>query len=166
MTPSTDRTDRLCETLAVLDVGHGTSVVLFSGNDVAVFDTGTGGGLLEFPEQQRVTRIRMVVLSHADRDHVGGLVGLLAANTVEIERVILNTDSLKDSATWDDLLYELDARHRAGKIVFDTKMTVGDRETLGAVTALVAAPSPTFPPRGPAAPTGPAGGSAAIPSAR
>ena len=149
MTPSTDRTDRLCETLAVLDVGHGTSVVLFSGNDVAVFDTGTGGGLLEFPEQQRVTRIRMVVLSHADRDHVGGLVGLLAANTVEIERVILNTDSLKDSATWDDLLYELDARHRAGKIVFDTKMTVGDRETLGAVTALVAAPSPYLSAKGP-----------------
>ena len=146
MTPNTDR---LCETLAVLDVGHGTSVVLFSGNDVAVFDTGTGSGLLEFIEQQGVTRIGVVVLSHADKDHVGGLVGLLAANTVEVERVILNTDSLKDSAIWDDLLYELDARQRAGRIIFDTKMTAGDRETLGAVTALVAAPSSYLSAKGP-----------------
>ena len=145
----TPRTDRLSETLAVLDVGHGTSVVLFSGNDVAVFDTGTGGGLVEFLEQQRVTHVRMVVLSHADKDHIGGLVGLLAANTVEVERVILNTDSLKDSAIWDDLVYELDARQRAGEIIFDTKMTAGDRESLGAVTALVAAPSTYLSAKGP-----------------
>lgn len=139
MTPGTER---LCETMAVLDVGHGTSVVLFSGNDIAVFDTGTGSGLLEFLEQQGVSRIRTVVLSHADKDHVGGLVGLLAANTVAVERVILNTDSLKDSAVWDDLVYELDARHGAGEVIFDTKMTAGDRQTLGAVTASVVAPSP------------------------
>ena len=145
----TPRTARLSETLAVLDVGHGTSIVLFSGNDVAVFDTGTGGGLVEFLEQQRVTRVRVVVLSHADKDHIGGLVGLLAANTVEVERVILNTDSLKDSAIWDDLVYELDARQRAGEIIFDTTMTVGHRESLGAVTALVAAPSTYLSAKGP-----------------
>lgn len=145
----TPRTDRLSETLAVLDVGHGTSTVLFSGDEVAVFDTGTGSGLLEFLEQQRVSRIRAVVLSHADKDHIGGLTGLLAANTVAVERVILNTDSLKDSNIWDDLLHELDARQRAGEIIFDTKMTVGDRETLGAVTALVAAPSSYLSAKGP-----------------
>ena len=145
----TPRTDRLCETLAVLDVGHGTSVVLVSGNEVAVFDTGTGGGLLEFLEQQCVTRIRMVVLSHADKDHIGGLVGLLAANTVEVERVILNTDSLKESAIWDDLVYELDAQQRAGRVIFDTTMTAGCLGTFGAVTALVAAPSSYLSAKGP-----------------
>ena len=93
----TERTGRLEETLAVLDVGHGASAVLFSGNDVAVFDTGTGSSLLEFLDQQGVTRIRTVVLSHADRDHIGGLVGLLAANTVAIGRVVANTDSSQGS---------------------------------------------------------------------
>ena len=146
MTPGTDL---LCETLVVLDVGHGTSVVLFSGNDVAVFDTGTGSGLLEFLEQQRVSRIRAVVLSHADKDHIGGLAALLAANTVAVDRVILNTDSLKDSAIWDDLLYVLDTRHKAGEIIFDTKMTAGDREMFGATTAIVAAPSPYLSAKGP-----------------
>ena len=142
-------TDPLCETLAVLDVGHGTSVVVFSGDDVAVFDTGAGGALLEFLEQQRVSRIRAVFLSHADKDHIGGLTGLLAANTIAIERVILNTDSLKDSAIWDDLVYELDARQRAGKLIFDTKMTAGAHETVGSITALVAAPSSYLSAKGP-----------------
>ena len=145
----TERAGRLEETLAVLDVGHGASAVLFSGNDVAVFDTGTGSGLLEFLDQQGVTRIRTVFLSHADRDHVGGLVGLLAANTVTIERVVVNTDSLKGSATWDDLVYELDARHRAGTIAFDTAIRAGDSQVFGTATATAAAPSPYLSARGP-----------------
>lgn len=145
----TRRTDSLSETLAVLDVGHGTSVVLFSGDAVSVFDTGTGSGLLEFLEQQRVSRIRAVFLSHADKDHIGGLTGLLAAKTVAVDRVILNTDSLKNSAIWDDLLYELDRRQRAGEIIFETTMTAGNRERVGAVTAIVAAPSHYLSAKGP-----------------
>lgn len=146
MTPSAER---LRETLAVLDVGHGNSAVLFSGDDVAVFDTGTGSGLLEFLDQQGVTHVKTVFLSHADQDHVGGLVGLLAAETVTVERVVLNTDSSKESATWDDLLYELDARRRAGETVLATSITAGDSESFGAVTATTAAPSPYLAARGP-----------------
>ena len=145
----TERAGRLEETLAVLDVGHGASAVLFSGNDVAVFDTGTGSSLLEFLDQQGVTRIRTVVLSHADRDHIGGLVGLLAANTVAIGRVVVNTDSSQGSAAWDDLLYELDARRRAGTIVFDTAIRAGDSETFGNVTAAAVAPSAYLSAKGP-----------------
>lgn len=143
------RSGPLREVLAILDVGHGNCAVLFSGKDVGVFDTGTGSGLLEFLDQQNVTRIKTVVLSHADQDHIGGLVGLLAANTVEIERVLLNTDSLQGSAIWDDLLYELDARHRAGRICFVPRLTAGDKEIFGAVTALVAGPSLYLSARGP-----------------
>ena len=145
----TERAGRLEETLAVLDVGHGVSAVLFSGNDVAVFDTGTGSGLLEFLDQQGVTRIQTVFLSHADHDHIGGLVGLLAANTVAVERVVVNTDSLKGSATWDDLVYELDAQHRAGTMTFDTAIRAGDSQVFGTVTATAAAPSSYLSARGP-----------------
>lgn len=145
----TERAGRLRETLAVLDVGHGASAVLFSGNDVAVFDTGTGSSLLEFLDQQGVTRIRTVVLSHADFDHIGGLVGLLAANTVAIGRVVVNTDSSQGSAAWDDLLYELDARRRAGTIVFDIAIRAGDSEIFGNVTAAAVAPSSYLAAKGP-----------------
>ena len=63
--------------------------------------------------------------------------------------MILNTDSLKDSAIWDDLLYELDARQKAGSLTFDTKITAGDLETFGAITAIVTAPSPYLSAKGP-----------------
>ena len=139
----------LREMLAILDVGHGNSAVLFSGDDVAVFDTGMGAGLLTFLKEQNVDRIKTVVLSHADRDHIGGLINLLAAKSIAIERVILNTDSLKNSDTWDDLVYELDSQYREGRIRFDTTVRTGDHEAFGSVTATVAAPSAYFTARGP-----------------
>ncbi len=144
-----DCAGRLRETLAVLDVGHGSSAVLFSGGDVAVFDTGPGSGLLEFLKEQNVKHIKTVFVSHADRDHIGGLVGLLAANIITVERVVLNTDSSKGSAAWDDLLYELDARHRAGTTRFDTTIRAGDSEVFGTVTAAAAGPSTYLTARGP-----------------
>lgn len=139
----------LREMLAILDVGHGNSAVLFSGDDVAVFDTGMGAGLLTFLKEQNVDRIKTVVLSHADRDHIGGLINLLAAKSIAIERVILNTDSLKNTDTWDDLVYELDSQHRAGRIRFDTAVRAGDREVFGAVTATAAAPTTYLVAKGP-----------------
>lgn len=140
----TDSHVPLRDALAILDVGHGNSSVLFSGSDVAVFDTGTGSGLLRFLKEQNVGRIKTIFLSHADHDHIGGLINLLGANTIAVERVVLNTDSLKDSVAWDDLRYELDARHRAGTTKFDTTIRTGDGEVFGAVTATAAAPSPYF----------------------
>ena len=142
-------TGRLRETLAVLDVGHGSSAVLFSGDEVAVFDTGPGSGLLRFLKEQKVNRIKTVFVSHADVDHIGGLVGLLAANTVAVERVVFNTDSSQRSAAWDDLTYELDARHRAGTTKFDTTIRTGDSEVFGMVTATAAGPSTYLAARGP-----------------
>lgn len=139
----------LRETLAVLDVGHGSSAVLFSGDDVAVFDTGPGSGLLRFLKEQNVKRIKTVFVSHADRDHIGGLVGLLAANTVTVERVVFNTDSSQRSAAWDDLTHELDARHRAGKTKVKTTICEGDSEVFGMVTATAVGPSTYLAARGP-----------------
>ena len=140
---------QLCEVLAILDVGHGNSAVLFSGSDVAVFDAGAGSGLLEFLSEHNVTRVKTVFLSHADQDHIGGLVGLLAANTVDIGRVVVNTDSLKGSAMWDDLLHVLSSAHLAGNLQFESKMSTGDSEVLGRVTAFVAGPTPYLSARGP-----------------
>ena len=144
-----DGAGRLRDTLAVLDVGHGSSAVLFSGDDVAVFDTGPGSGLLRFLKEQNVNRIKTVFVSHADLDHIGGLVGLLAANTVTVERVVLNTDSSQRSEAWDDLTHELDARHRAGKTTVKTTIREGDSEAFGTVTATAAGPSTYLAARGP-----------------
>ena len=111
---------------------------------MAVFDTGLGSGLLEFLREHNVNHVNTVVLSHADRDHIGGLVGLLAAKTVTVDRVVVNTDSVQESAVWKKLRYDLDARHRAGTITFDTTIRAGDSEIFGTVTATAAAPSTYF----------------------
>jgi len=134
---------RLCNVLAILDVGHGNSAVLLAGEDVVVFDVGLGSGLLEFLCDQDIRRIRTVVLSHADADHIGATSQLLASKIVQVERVVVNSDALKGSATWDDLLWELNQAHRCGKVQFCVGMVAGDREEYadGSLSAQVLAPS-------------------------
>lgn len=113
-------------TLAILDVGHGNCAVLRDTRGVVVFDAGPGSGLLEYLTEEKITRIEAVLLSHADTDHIGGLAQLLAAKTVSIGRVFLNTDSAKGSAIWDDLLFELNAADNAKELEFEVALVRDD----------------------------------------
>ena len=95
--------DPLNDALVILDVGHGNAAVLLDSGKVVVFDAGPGSILLEFLREQNISHIDTVLLSHADKDHIGGLSALLASGTVSIGKVRANTDSLKGSNAWDDL---------------------------------------------------------------
>lgn len=108
--------------LAILDVGHGNCAVLIDTRGVAVFDAGPGSALLEFLTEQSIDRINVLFLSHADKDHVAGLLGLLAAKRVKIDRVYLNTDSLKGSKLWDDLVYELSLADKAAAVAVEVSL--------------------------------------------
>lgn len=145
------RTPRLRRHVCFLDVGHGNATVLIAGDeDVALVDVGRHSALREFLDEQRITRIGSVYLSHADHDHIGALVGLLAAREILIERVYLNSDAAKQSRVWDDLLYELDQAHRAGNIEFKPSLVVGHQEQLtGDVRLEVLAPGPYLASKGP-----------------
>jgi len=68
--------------LVVLDVGQGLSVFVKSGNSSLLYDTGDASPfgfsqaehvVLPFLRHKRVDTIDILVLSHGDRDHVGGL---------------------------------------------------------------------------------------------
>lgn len=131
----------LSNVLAILDVGHGNSAVLFSGGEAAVFDVGQRSGLLEFLSEHDVGSVKTVFLSHADKDHIGALAGLLSSQIVEIDRVVLNSDGLKDSAAWDDLVYELDRAHNARELQFDVGLVEGDLEEYDNVKVEVIAPA-------------------------
>lgn len=101
------RSSPLADVFVVLDVGHGNSAVLLDSNNVVVFDAGPGSILLEFLREQNITHVDTVLLSHADKDHIGGLNTLLASGTISIGKVRANTDSVKESKVWNDLTFEL-----------------------------------------------------------
>jgi len=114
---------KLGHSLAILDVGHGNCAVLIDTNGVVVIDTGPGSSLLEYLTERGIKIVDVVLISHADQDHIGGLIQLLASKVFCIKRVLLNTDSEKDSAVWDDLLYELNRANNANELQFEISLT-------------------------------------------
>ena len=112
--------------LTILDVGHGSCAILAEAARIVVFDAGPKSGLLEFLLQHQICTIDLVMISHADRDHIEGLIAILGTNAIAIKMVRLNTDSLKGSDLWDDLLFELDSLQKQGKTDFSPALTEGD----------------------------------------
>lgn len=129
--------------LCFLDVGHGNCTVLIAGEaDVTVIDVGQQSTLSEFLLEQEITHVGSIYLSHADADHIGALVGIVATGQVSIGRVILNSDGSKNSKVWEDLIYELDLAHRSGSIEFEVGLVSGMVEQLiGDVRLEVLGPS-------------------------
>lgn len=128
--------------LCILDVGHGNCTVVDGGDGGAVVvDTATGSALSEFLKEQNIKRIRTIYLSHADEDHIAGLVGLLASNVVQVDRVVVNSDAKKETKVWDDMVYELDSKHRAGHVQFDVGLVSDDGDDLNDIEIRVLAPS-------------------------
>lgn len=142
---------RLRRHLCFLDVGHGNSTVLIAGEgSVVVIDAGKQSALSEFLLEQRITHVDAIYLSHADADHIGGLVGILATQMVSIDRVYLNSDASKSTRAWDDLLYELDFAHQSGSLKFSVELVSGATEQLpGEVCLHVLGPSRYLAAKGP-----------------
>lgn len=135
--------------LAVVDVGHGNSTVLSSNNQTAVIDAGRGAALMSFLLDRKIHEIDLVLISHADQDHIGGLMSLLTEG-FKIKQIMLNTDSLKNSAIWFALTDELQKYHLANKMHFSVGLTRSNQPiSIGNATISIVAPSPLFAVRGP-----------------
>lgn len=112
--------------LTILDVGHGSCAILAEAGRIVVIDAGPKTGLLEFLRQHQIDTIDLLVISHADSDHIEGLIAILGTNAIVVKTVRLNTDSLKGSDLWNDLLFELDSLQKQGKTDFSPALTEGD----------------------------------------
>ncbi|MCU0835412.1 MAG: DNA internalization-related competence protein ComEC/Rec2 [Chromatiaceae bacterium] len=111
--------------LTLLDVGQGLAVVVRTREHVLVYDTGpafpsgfnTGAAVvLPFLHEIGVPRIDTLVLSHGDRDHVGGLRGLVGRIPIGAmlsgEPVRVAVDGVLpcragDRWTWDGVRFEV-----------------------------------------------------------
>ncbi|GAG46048.1 unnamed protein product, partial [marine sediment metagenome] len=139
-----------CISLNILDVGHGNSAVLQDDAVVLVVDAGPGTTLLEFLAEEGITKIDVLLISHADRDHIRGVISLLASQ-ISIDLVQVNTDSQKESDLWDDLTYELGCSNAKGKLQFDVGLTTNHTGKFdrGKIHIEILAPTPYLAAKGP-----------------
>lgn len=102
--------------IAIIDVGHGGSIVLRDQGKTFIVDCGAkSAGLLEFLDKEGITDIDQIFLTHADADHIGGLVGIVATGRFKINGIHYNPDGTKASAAWDDLAFVVNELHLSGK---------------------------------------------------
>jgi beta-lactamase superfamily II metal-dependent hydrolase len=105
--------------VAIIDIGHGNSTVLRDAEDTIIIDCGArGSGLLEFLKKESIDTINSIFLSHADQDHIGGLLALIASDEFSINKIYVNADASKGSALWADMTYELSQLSEKRKIEF------------------------------------------------
>lgn len=137
--------------VTVIDVGHGNSAVITDSGQIVAVDAGPRNCLAEYLLRHNLRVIDLVLLSHADEDHIGGLIGLLSSKEFVVREVRLNTDALKGSAVWDDLVYELSKADRSGQLVFRTSLNLADPGTidLGSTQLQILAPSAYLAAKGP-----------------
>lgn len=93
----------MTSSLTVIDVGHGSSSVLASGGKHVIIDTGDRTHLLHYLEEQGINEIDLIIISHTDSDHVGGLINLLSDSKYVVKHLVLNCDSKKQSKLWGDV---------------------------------------------------------------
>ena len=115
--------------LSILDIGHGNCAVLKMSTRLLIVDAGPGTVLLRFLTENKIASIDYVLISHADEDHVGGLLALLH-NGISISKVRLNSDAIKKSATWHDLSILLTQLDLEKKIDFQVNLTADGLEAM------------------------------------
>jgi beta-lactamase superfamily II metal-dependent hydrolase len=101
--------------IAIVDVGHGNCTVIREKDEVIVVDCGArSSGLLDFLKKEEITVINRLYISHADQDHIGGLVGIISSGEVSVKEIHFNSDGTKGSI-WDDLTFALNELHEKGE---------------------------------------------------
>lgn len=133
----------------VVDVRHGNASVLCGRDGIVIIDTGSRQRLLQFLRDQQIGEIHTVIISHADRDHCGGLSELLLASDIRIGTVRLNPDTTQESVAWHDVLTALSvAEARVGTVIDPSLHSGLDDLDMGEARVEVLAPAPATAVRG------------------
>lgn len=132
--------------ITILDVGHGNCAVVHDDVAVLVIDAPLGDTELKALLVERNSRvIEAVLISHADADHIGGVLTLLTDPDVEVRHLYLNSESQRGSKIWDDLRYAVaDAQRRGSGPRVHVELTTANTPdfALPSLRLEVLAPSP------------------------
>jgi competence protein ComEC len=137
--------------LVVLDVGHGNAAVLLDTGGVVVIDAGKGGVLLDFLKQAGIEVVDLLLLSHADSDHVRNAPDLLLDKEIKVLRLCYNSDVSKQSRLWKHFQKAIQTARREKGLVADPQLTTSQTGNLdrGAVRVEVLYPPPEMAASGP-----------------
>ncbi len=97
----------------ILDVGHGSSVVVEEPNRVLVIDGGQGDTLARFLSGRGIHQVDTVIVSHADADHFGGISLLLSNANFQVSQVFVNPD-VRETRLWADFVSVMNSAKERG----------------------------------------------------
>jgi beta-lactamase superfamily II metal-dependent hydrolase len=125
-------------TVAFLDVGQGDATLIRDGNgfDILV-DGGRKGAsdyIIDYMKLAGVDDLEIVLATHADRDHIGGLIAIIERNEIPVESVYYNGYP-GTTQTWIEFS---DAVTTAGLSLIQTQYP--DTYSWGGITVLVLNP--------------------------
>lgn len=110
--------------LIIFDVGHGSCVFLKDGAVTTVVDCKDSTLFIEYLLSQKISAISQIVISHADADHIAGVLALIQTDYIKIGTVFVNPDASQDSAMWMALRIALQDAHARGKL--NVRTAIGD----------------------------------------
>lgn len=130
--------------LTILDVGHGNSAVLRDDDGTVVIDGGRRQTLLQFLKNCKITEIDVVLVSHADADHIGGIIEVLLDPSIHIRKLYVNPDPMRRKGTWDDFKSAVAKSLASDNIDINTQLTTrcSDELRRADVRIEVLSPSP------------------------
>jgi beta-lactamase superfamily II metal-dependent hydrolase len=92
-----------------------------------------------------IREISHILISHADSDHIGGIINLLLSKLeIKIHNIYLNPDSTKDTVTWRELRIALKDANQRNSVKIYTSLTTQQTGQLDTdqVKIEILAPSP------------------------
>ena len=126
----------------LLDVGHGNCTIVRDVGAVAVIDSPTGSALLDTLEELGVSHVDHAIISHADADHIQGILALLTSDRITVGNLYVNPDRDRKTAAWRDLIRAVSvAAHSSAFQTVPSLTTRTPPLQVGGVTMTVVSPS-------------------------
>ncbi|WP_347879907.1 ComEC/Rec2 family competence protein [Tianweitania aestuarii] len=110
--------------MIILDVGHGNCTIVRGAGCTAVIDSPAGSALLDTLDQLGITHVEHAFISHADADHIHGILALLTSTRITVGCLYLNPDRDRKSTVWKDLVAAVAVASRTGKFRTVPSLTV------------------------------------------
>ncbi|MFK3857210.1 ComEC/Rec2 family competence protein [Agrobacterium pusense] len=127
----------------ILDVGHGNCTLVQDAGAVAVIDSPVGSTLIDTLDELGVTHVDHAIISHADADHIAGILALLTSDRITVGELHLNPDRDRQSSIWKDLICAVQVASRSGGFHTNTSLTASTPGILrvGGITMTIVSPS-------------------------